>query len=250
MLNIYNVNSLVHWEERDISMRDDMVRFFSDEVRHFLRSENPAWDMRRIEAPTLIPRALISDAYTDEDIWAQQRVSPTETELVLRPETTPSTFIYMRHLLESHTKTKLPLCVWQAGRSYRREQEQPTKHVRLKEFWQLEFQCAFTSDTGNDYHANCLGPVRNMIAQMVNLPTRIVPSDRLPAYSEVTMDVEVDNGDKWMEVCSISRRTDFPIKYRSVNKKKEAREHDVLVLEIAIGLDRCLYNRAVAAKNL
>jgi glycyl-tRNA synthetase len=85
---------------------------------------------------------------------------------------------------------------------------------------------------------------------MVNLPTRIVPSDRLPAYSEVTMDVEVNNGDKWMEVCSISRRTDFPIRYRSVNRKQEEREHDVFVLEIAIGLDRCLYNRGIAARNL
>lgn len=250
MQSIYNVNSLVHWEERDISMREDMIRFFSDEVRHFLRSTNPAWDIRRIEAPTLMPRSLVSNAYTEEDIWVQQCLSSTETELVLRPETTPSTYVYMRHLLENHTRTKLPLCVWQAGRSYRREQEQPSKHVRLKEFWQLEFQCAFTADTGNDYHSNCLEPVRNMIAQMVNLPTRIVPSDRLPAYSVVTTDIEVDNGDKWMEVCSVSKRTDFPIRYRSVNKKKEVMEHDVLVLEIAIGLDRCLYNRAVAAKKL
>ena len=250
MLNIYNVNSLVHWEERDIAMRDDMIRFFSDEVRHFLRDTNPAWDVRRIEAPTLMPRVLVSDAYTDEDIWVQQRLSETENELVLRPETTPSTYAYMRHLLENHSRTKLPLCVWQAGRSYRREQEQPSKHVRLKEFWQLEFQCAFTADTGNDYHANCLETVRNMIAQIVNLPTRVVPSDRLPAYSVVTTDIEVDNGDKWMEVCSISKRTDFPVKFRTVGKNKEAREHDILVLEIAIGLDRCLYNRAVAAKSL
>lgn len=34
----------------------------------------------------------------------------------------------------NHSKTRLPLCVWQAGRSYRREQEQPTKQMRLKEF--------------------------------------------------------------------------------------------------------------------
>lgn len=247
MLSIYNVNSLVHWEERDIAMRDDMIRFFSDEMKHFLRETNPAWDIRRVEAPTLMPRDLMSNAYSNEDIWAQQRLSQGEAELVLRPETTPSTYVYMRHVLENHSKTKLPLCVWQAGRSYRREQEQPSKHVRLKEFWQLEFQCAFTADTGNDYHTACLEPVRKMIAQMVNLPTRIVPSDRLPAYSQVTTDIEVDNGDKWMEVCSVSRRTDFPIKFRSVNKKKEITEHDVLVLEVAIGLDRCLYNRAIAA---
>ncbi|MGO8183012.1 hypothetical protein AB9F40_33535, partial [Rhizobium leguminosarum] len=81
---------------------------------------------------------------------------------------------------------------------------------------QLEFQCAFTADSGNDYHTACLAPVHRMIASLIHLPTRIVASDRLPAYSEVTVDIEFDNGDKWMEVCSISRRTDFPQRYHSL----------------------------------
>ena len=242
MLNLFNVNSLVHWEEREINMRDHMVRFFSEEVRSFLRSVNPAWDIRRVEAPALTPRPLISDAYTNADIWAQEQLTETEAPLVLRPETTPSTYVYMQHILGNHSRTRLPLCVWQAGRSYRREQEQPTKHMRLKEFWQLEFQCAYTADSGNDYHAVSLEPVRRMIAAIIPFPTRIVPSDRLPAYSQTTVDVEVDNGDKWIEVCSISRRTDFPERYRTQPKKGPAVEQDVLVLEIAIGLDRCVYN--------
>jgi glycyl-tRNA synthetase len=242
VLNLFNVNSLVHWEEREINMRDHMVRFFSEEVRTFLRSVNPAWDVRRVEAPALTPRALISDAYSNADIWVQEQLSETDPPLVLRPETTPSSYVYMQHILGNHSRTRLPLCVWQAGRSYRREQEQPTKHMRLKEFWQLEFQCAYTADSGNDYHAASLEPVRRMIASLIPLPTRIVPSDRLPAYSQTTVDVEVDNGDKWMEVCSISRRTDFPERYRTQPKKGPAVEHDVLVLEIAIGLDRCVYN--------
>ena len=242
MLNLFNVNSLVHWEEREINMRDHMVRFFSEEVRNFLRSANPAWDIRRVEAPALTPRTLVSDAYTNADIWVQEQLTETDAPLVLRPETTPSTYVYMQHILSNHSRTRLPLCVWQAGRSYRREQEQPTKHMRLKEFWQLEFQCAYTADSGNDYHAASLEPVRRMIAALIPLQTRIVPSDRLPAYSETTVDVEVDNGDKWMEVCSISRRTDFPERYRTQPKKGPAVEQDVLVLEIAIGLDRCVYN--------
>jgi len=242
VLNLFNVNSLVHWEEREINMRDHMVRFFSEEVRNFLRSANPAWDVRRVEAPALTPRTLVSDAYTNADIWVQEQLTETDAPLVLRPETTPSTYAYMRHILSNHSRTRLPLCVWQAGRSYRREQEQPTKHMRLKEFWQLEFQCAYTADSGNDYHAASLEPVRRMIAALIPLPTRIVPSDRLPAYSETTVDVEVDNGDKWMEVCSISRRTDFPERYRTQPRKGPAVEQDVLVLEIAIGLDRCVYN--------
>ncbi|NKL09720.1 hypothetical protein GFL39_33480 [Rhizobium leguminosarum bv. viciae] len=40
MLNIYHVNSLVHWEEREIHLRDHMIGFFSQEVRNFLRSVN------------------------------------------------------------------------------------------------------------------------------------------------------------------------------------------------------------------
>lgn len=247
MLSILNVNSLVHWEEREILRREAFIRHFSEEVRAFLRSINPAWDMRRVEAPTLIPRHMISDAYENTDIWAQERIAGTETELVLRPETTPSTYGYMTYLLDTHSGAKLPLCVWQAGRSYRREQEQTTAHMRLKEFWQMEFQAAFTADTGMDYHAACLEPVRKMIASMINLPTRIVESDRLPSYSQVTMDIEIDNGFKWMEVCSISRRTDFPRKFASRSKGGATREHDVLVLEIAIGLDRCLHNWAIAA---
>ncbi|WP_412065164.1 aminoacyl--tRNA ligase-related protein [Rhizobium sp. SYY.PMSO] len=249
MLNIYNINSLVHWEERDIRLRDDLTRFFSDEVRGFLRSVNPAWDVRRVEAPALMPRSLVSAAYSNEDIWVQERLSQADAELVLRPETTPSTYVYMQHLLGNHSRTRLPLCVWQAGKSYRREQDQPSKHVRLKEFWQLEFQCAFTADSGNDYHPAALEPVRRMIASVIHLPTRIVPSDRLPAYSEVTMDIEVDNGDKWMEVCSISRRTDFPQRYRSQPRKGPPVDHDIAVLEIAIGLDRCVYSWNIAANR-
>ncbi|MBB3452582.1 glycyl-tRNA synthetase [Rhizobium sp. BK313] len=247
MLSILNVNSLVHWEEREILRREEFIRYFSEEVRAFLRSINPAWDTRRVEAPALVPRHLISDAYENADVWVQEKLTGTETELVLRPETTPSTYAYMAHLLNTHSGAKLPLCVWQAGRSYRREQEQTTAHMRLKEFWQIEFQAAFSADSDMDYHAACLEPVRKMIASVINLPTRIVESDRLPSYSQVTMDVEVDNGFKWMEICSISRRTDFPRKFVSRAKGGATREHDVLVLEIAIGLDRCLHNWSIAA---
>lgn len=73
--------------------------------------------------------------------------------------------------------------------------------------------------------------------------------DWFPAYSEVTMDIEVDNGDKWMEVCSISRRTDFPQQYRSIGRKGAVTDHNVMVLEIAIGLDRCVYNWSIASNQ-
>ncbi|MBP2445589.1 glycyl-tRNA synthetase [Rhizobium leguminosarum] len=145
-----------------------------------------------------MPRSLVSSAYSNADIWVQEQLSAGDTALILRPETTPSTYAYMQHSLGNHSKTRLE----RVGR---------------------------------------------MIASLIPLPTRIVPSDRLPAYSEVTMDVEIDNGDKWMEVSSISRRTDFPQRYGSQLKRGPAIDHDVLVLEIAIGLDRCVYNWGIAA---
>lgn len=245
MHNLYDINALVHWTEREIELREDMIRFFAREVRTFLKGTNPAWEMHRVEAPLLMPRRLVSTAYTNEDIWVQERLSESEHDLVLRPETTPSTYAYMTHLLENHSRTRPPFCVWQAGKSFRREQEQPTKHMRLKEFWQMEFQCAFTADSMNDYHAASLEPVRKMIASMINLPTRIIPSDRLPAYSEKTMDIEVENPDKWMEVCSISLRTDFPVTWKAPKKD----EVPFKVLEIAIGLDRCVHNWMIASQN-
>lgn len=76
-----------------------------------------------------------------------------------------------------------------------------------------------------------------MLMNIVGLPTRIVLSDRLPDYSLKTIDVEVFNGDKWMEICSVSLRNDFPIQPIIKNKPTEC-----YVLEIAIGIDRLIYN--------
>ena len=143
--------------------------------------------------------------------------------------------------MNTHSGIKPPFVVWQVGKSFRREADQVTKNMRLKEFYQQEFQCIYTAETMNDYHAAVLEPVKKMIGEMINLPTRIVKSDRLPSYSEVTMDVEADNGDKWMEICSVSRRNDFPQKAKFTTKKGVV-EKELKVLEIAIGLDRCIYN--------
>ncbi len=248
VLNIYHVNSLVHWEEREIHLRDHMIDFFSQEVGRLLKSVNPAWDVRRVEAPTLMPRSLVSSAYSNTDIWVQEQLSAGDAGLVLRPETTPSTYAYMQHILGNHSKIRLPLCVWQAGRSYRREQEQPTKHMRLKEFWQLEFQCAFTADSGNDYHAACLEPVRRMIASLIHLPTRVVPSD--PAAGLFRGD-DGYRSRQWRQVGWRSARSHAAKTFRSATGRSRRMErpvdHDVLVLEIAIGLDRCVYNWGMVA---
>lgn len=239
MDNLYESNGLVFWTEREIELREVFTRYFARELESALASINGAWrlNFRRIEAPQLTPRELINPNYTDDDVWVQ-----AGDDLVLRPETTPGSYMYAAHLLKAHrAPARPPFVVWQVGKSFRREQDQVTKNMRLKEFYQQEFQCFFASDTKNDYHLEILQPVARMIEDMVHLPTRLVESDRLPSYSQRTMDVEVDNGDKWMEVCSISLRTDFPEKARFTARGKVF-EKDLLVLEVAIGLDRCVYN--------
>src|SRR5262245_59891100 len=126
MLSLYDANGLVHWTEREVRLRESAITHLAAEVSAALKAINSAWDIRRVEAPLLTPRTLISDAYGPEDVFVQQRFSDHDHELVLRPETTPSTYVYMSHLLTSHTKVWLPLCVWQAGKSFRREQDQVT----------------------------------------------------------------------------------------------------------------------------
>lgn len=248
MENPFDINGLVFWNAEEIKLRETAKRFFEARMSEALRATNPQWFMVEIEGPLLNPRDLLNPNYTEDDIWMQwgdfretKPGEPQPRELALRPETTPSSYAYAQMLLNHHTGTKPPFVVWQAGKSFRREIVQPTKHMRLKEFYQQEFQCIYTADTANDYHAALLEPVRKMIADFVMLSTRIVPSDRLPSYSKTTMDVEVWNGDKWMEVCSISLRTDFPDKARFQGKNGLI-EKDLLVAEVAIGLDRIIYN--------
>lgn len=233
---LYNKNGLIFWSARQIKLREFFRDYFSQQMETALKAVNPMWQFHQVEAPLLTPRTVVNKNYTDEDMFV------TAEDLVLRPETTPGSYTWLRTMFDdSSSGVRPPVCVWQVGKSFRREQDQVTKNMRLKEFYQQEFQCVFTADTANDYHTVLLTPVEKMIRDMIGLPTRIVKSDRLPDYSRSTMDVEVDNGDKWMEVCSMSLRTDFPGTVRFTAKNKMV-EKDLLVAEVAIGLDRCVYN--------
>jgi len=235
MEQIYGVNGLLFWSEREIRLRQMMREHFAAEMTVALRQVNAAWQVTEIEAPLLTPRAAINPNYTDDDVWTQ-----VGRDLVLRPETTPGSYAYACHMIQ-HEVFRPPTCVWQAGKSFRHEQDQVTKNMRLKEFHQQEFQCIYAADTANDYMEALAPRVKSMIAEIVGLPSRLAESDRLPSYSRRTVDVEVDNGDKWMEVCSMSTRLDFPMKAQIFTKKGVIKK-DLLVFEVAIGLDRCVYN--------
>lgn len=185
-----------------------------------LKEQNRAFDFIQCEATQLTPRGLINPNYTDEDIYV------VGDDLVLRPETTMGSYAYARHLLNPHAsrKVRLPLVVWQHGKSFRREQDQPLTKMRLKEFYQLEFQILYDVKTANDYAVSVVPAVQRLLEAFVG-PCRTEPSDRLPDYAESTTDVVCLRTE--MEVCSISKRKDF---------------EGAKCLEVAVGSDRIVHH--------
>jgi glycyl-tRNA synthetase len=194
--------------------------YFTQNIQEFLKTMNPAFEMMQVEAPQLMPSELVSSAYTADDVFK------VNDELTLRAETTLGSFLYAQHVLNKHNerKVRMPLCIWQHGKSFRNEQDKTLSNMRLKEFYQLEYQIIFSKTTSNDYYGKIVPFVNGLISNMVG-NSHIELSDRLPCYSEITTDIIMTNNN--MEICSISKRTDF---------------EDALVVEIAIGTDRCVYN--------
>ncbi len=217
MLSLYEKNGLVFWTEKEIKMRRAMEEHFVSSLQDCLKEQNKAFDFFQIEASILTPRNLLNVNYTDEDVFALG-------DLALRPETTMGSYAFAQHLLNPHAarKVKLPFVVWQHGKSFRQEQDQPLTKMRLKEFYQLEFQILYDMKTANDYSVAVVPAVQQMIERFVG-SCKTELSDRLPDYSEMTIDVVHEKSE--MELCSISKRKDFD---------------GVRCLEVAIGTDRCL----------
>jgi glycyl-tRNA synthetase len=238
MENLYDSNGLVFWTEEEIRLRSMFEKYFVQCLKRNLKSQNRAFDFYKCEAPLLTPTELINPNYTEEDVFVQQDVVRRDTMiltleggtpqkiLVLRPETTMGSYAYARHLLNPHNASKVmpPLVIYQHGKSFRREQDQPTKFMRLKEFYQLEFQILYSPSTKNDYSISLIPAVCKMIEDMIGT-CHVEDSDRIPSYAEWTKDVICDKSG--MEVCSIYKRTD----YENMN-----------VIEVAIGTDRVIYN--------
>ena len=220
MQNCYNKNGLVFWTEAQIKAREAIKIKLVDTVSSSLKRANKAFEIIQVEAPLLTPKEYINPNYSDNDYYS---VNSVDT-LVLRPETTMGSYAYAKYLLENQTGTRLPLCIWQHGKSFRREQDQPTKFMRLKEFYQLEFQIIYGLSTANDYSIQLIPQVAIALADIIG-DVRIEPSDRLPTYAEWTKDIICKKSN--MEVCSISSRKDF---------------ENAKVLEIALGTDRLIYN--------
>lgn len=239
---LYNSHGLRTWHEADLNARDRIVDTIQEYVKVTLTAMNPAWKFYRTEGPTLVPRSAVSPEYTENEIFITQHVTGIEgarglEPLVLRAETTETSYRYARHLIEGLGAKKMrpPFCVWQLGKSYRRETSDGASASRLRynEFHQLEFQCIYSVGTMADYRAAVGGAMLRVFANITGKEVRAVPSDRVPSYAESTNDIEVYDAerDRWIEVCSMSIRTDFA--------------DDMRVFELAVGLDRLVELRAI-----
>lgn len=239
---LYNYNALPFYNEEEIAFRQHITYVLSRRLFDLLKQSNRAWSMHQIEAPCLIPRHLTSSQYTNEDVWALEHLDATKEELVLKPETTSSSYVWAQQRLE-HSLVAPPFVVWQLSKSFRREQDQPTKHCRFKEFYQQEFQCLFSKDSACDYFSVIAPQMAKIFHEELSCPTRLVVCDRTPSYSQKTWDVEVWNSEKWMEVCSMSLRDDFPL-VKSQNKTWE-----LLNFEIATSPDRLWYCKSKSVSS-
>lgn len=228
---LYGKGGLPFWTEREIMVREQAVARLHAAVSGALIGLNSAWAFHRVEGPLLTPRQHISSAYDDSDIF-MLRAKLGEDDAALRAETTASSYLALEAMLK-RGDVRYPVCVWQVGKSFRVEATDgaTASNLRYNEFYQCEFQCAYKANSKADYRAAVEPAVAEAIRKITGArETRLVPSDRLPAYSQQTNDIEVPythpgSSEKWKEMCSISTRTDFPAE-------------GVLVLEIAVGLDR------------
>jgi glycyl-tRNA synthetase len=245
---LYGIGGLRFWNEREILVREQAVQTLYHGLSKALQTLNSAWTFHRMEGPLLTPRNFISDAYDDNDIFLLG-ANLGDKQGALRAETTASSYLIAERLMKNGG-ARPPVCVWQVGKSFRRETNDGARasELRFNEFYQIEFQCIYKNDTKADIRG-CVEPVLAQLIKQIthSADVRMVDSDRLPSYSQVTRDVEVPYGidedamsmnpaPKWKEMASISTRTDFPVE-------------NMLVLEAAVGLDRLVAVEAFNSEN-
>ena len=205
-------NATVLWTEREIEERDALIRLIATIVRDAWQALNPAVTMIRVETPILTPAEHLGG-----HIAAGFELLGTDRGY-LRPETTAGTFAALGALFpqQAQRMKRLPVCLWQAGKSFRDEAHGETMRatkLRLREFWQQEFQLFCRPDTKADYLGAALA------ALTARFGGEAAPADELPHYSRRTVDWHM----RGLEVAGCSERTDWP---------------DGVVFEVAIGLDR------------
>ena len=216
---LYDCGKLRLWTEDEIQLRELFCIRVTSVIKRCLISRNNAWLFEECEGSILIPLSYINCSYDSNDVFYTDYYINNE-RVCLRPETTASSYFLAKN------RTKLPVCIYQKGKSFRKEDNDGASgsKLRFNEFWQLEFQCIYSENTKADYRSDLIEVVKIEISRFTGLESRVVESDRLPSYSDSTIDIEVKCGEKWIEIASCSIRNDF--------------SETIKVCEIAIGLDR------------
>lgn len=219
-----NENGFVYYTENDIYYREYLINTISTQLRYELENINQAFNMIRCETSLLINKNFVDNEYFDEKDYIY-----SFGDMCLRPETTKGSYEFAKTIMNPHNAIsfKPPICVWQVGKSFRNEQDKTYKNMRLKEFYQLEFQIFYSKNTKSDYPEMLYDKVKNILQKELKKELILEESDRLPKYSTKTIDVV--SKDNNMELCSMSSRIDF--------------DEDIKVFEVAIGIDRMLYNK-------
>ena len=214
----YSTGGLRFWSEDEIELREAFQSRVASVIRRTLLDMNPAFRIIRTEGPILTERERMA-SYGDDDVFPVQW-NKAATDWALRAETTASSYTVAK------TLGRPPLCVWQAGKSFRKEQNDGASAAKLRfnEFWQQEFQVIYRDDTKADYRSPLVEAVGGEIHRFLRLEVRTVESDRLPSYSLSTVDIEALTDSGWREIASCSIRKDYG--------------PGILVTEIAIGLCR------------
>jgi glycyl-tRNA synthetase len=232
-LALYEIESLRFYTEEEILLRNQFTERLFNKLKQTLLDMNQAWKFHRVEGPLLTPRNHVSDSYDENDIFITQ-IKKANQELVLRPETTKSSYLYANSLYPTQMQKKLPVCIWQLGKSFRVEKSDgaTAAALRFNEFYQLEFQCIYSNTTLADYRKTLIEALIKELSMVLGgNKIRTIESDRLPSYSESTLDIETIFNGKWKEIASCSIRNDF--------------SDTTKVCEIAFGIDRIIeiYNQ-------
>lgn len=214
-------NGLMYHSESDIQVREFIIQSISHRLQQGMKELNPAIEFMRIETPSLVPEKIVAAHCESEfPVWKAVSTDDPETQLFLRPESTKGTYECFDLLfpIEKQLRKRLPLCLWQSGLSFRVEQDNTFKHLRFLQFYQMEFQLAYSEGTMADYHGHAVKVMSGILDDLMPRVTGIYDPDLLPFYSSKTTDLYLG---EW-EVVAISSRTDF--------------RHPVI--EISCGLDR------------
>jgi histidyl-tRNA synthetase len=135
------------WTPAEMQRRNWIKQSIVNTIERTLLDMNQMWRVLEVETPLMMPMGYMNAAYDENDVFILQNApggGDQDNRWALRAETTDGTYRIARHLLRS-TSMKPPLCVYQSGKSFRRETSDGATAAKLRfnEFNQLEFQCIF-----------------------------------------------------------------------------------------------------------